>query len=96
VKPKPIPVPICPSCGREAKNPNPGYIETFFKCGWCVADGHNIWFWGVIHPLAAKNVKKVVPCWRRDQYGWPIEWITNRPVLSFFRIIVHNLRKVIG
>lgn len=40
--------------------------------------------------------KKPLSWWRKDQYGWPIEWITNRPVLSALRLVLQNIRKVTG
>ena len=27
------------------------------------------------------------PWWKRDSDGWPIEWITNKPFLSFLHLV---------
>jgi len=50
----------------------------------------------VCGPAGKLFKQKPGPWWRVDAYGWPIEWITNRPVLSFFRLIFQNIRKVTG
>lgn len=92
-----IPVPICPSCGREAANDHPGYLDQFFQCGHCVAGGRPLFFWGTIHALAAPNVKKRAPWWSRDQDGWPIERIMNLPAWRYWlRVVAQNIRKVTG
>lgn len=33
------------------------------------------------------------PWWRKDRHGWPIEYITGRPVRNFVRTILQNVRK---
>lgn len=38
-----------------------------------------------------------LPWWWLDQFGWPIVRITNRPAWHWWaRVLVQNLRKVIG
>lgn len=36
------------------------------------------------------------PWWRRDRLGWPIETIKGKPASNFIRILLQNLRKLIG
>jgi hypothetical protein len=36
------------------------------------------------------------PWYLKDKFGWPIERFKNKPVKSFIRIIIQNLRKIIG
>jgi hypothetical protein len=36
-----------------------------------------------------------IPWWRKDSLGYPIETYKGKPVKSFFRIVIQNLRKLI-
>jgi hypothetical protein len=37
---------------------------------------------------------KLLPWWRKDSLGWPIETFKGRPVCNFIRIVCQNVRKV--
>ncbi len=53
---------------------------------------------GIMEGLAAieyQSARKVLPWWRKDALGWPIETFKGRPVKSAIRIICQNIRKVI-
>ncbi len=39
---------------------------------------------------------KNLPWYMKDKYGWPIERPIDRPIFSFVRVVVQNIRKVIG
>lgn len=36
-----------------------------------------------------------IPWWRCDFTGWPIETFKGRPIASFVRIVLQNIRKII-
>jgi len=42
-----------------------------------------------------QSARKVLPWWRKDALGWPIETFKGKPVNSAIRIICQNIRKVI-
>jgi hypothetical protein len=48
-----------------------------------------------LHELAAR-IDAVLPWWRTDKHGWPIETYIGKPVKSAVRIIFQNVRKVTG
>lgn len=53
---------------------------------------------GIMEALAAieyQSSRKVLPWWRKDALGWPIETFKGKPVKSAIRIICQNIRKVI-
>jgi len=53
---------------------------------------------GIMEALAAieyQAARKVLPWWRKDALGWPIETFKGKPVKSAIRIICQNIRKVI-
>ncbi len=53
---------------------------------------------GIMQALAAieyQSLRKVLPWWRKDALGWPIETFKGKPVKSAIRIICQNIRKVI-
>lgn len=53
---------------------------------------------GIMEVLAAieyQSARKVLPWWRKDALGWPIETFKGKPVESAIRIICQNIRKVI-
>ena len=37
-----------------------------------------------------------LPWYKKDRLGWPITTFKNKPIKSVLRIIVQNIRKVIG
>lgn len=48
-----------------------------------------------MHELA-ERIDAVLPWWRMDKHGWPIETYIGKPVKSAVRIICQNIRKVTG
>ena len=53
---------------------------------------------GIMEALAAiqyQSARKVLPWWRKDALGWPIETFNGKPVKSALRIICQNIRKII-
>jgi hypothetical protein len=53
---------------------------------------------GIMEALAAieyQSARRVLPWWRKDALGWPIETFKCKPVQSAIRIICQNIRKVI-
>ena len=38
---------------------------------------------------------KDLPWYRKDKLGWPIETFKNKPVKSFIRLVLQNIRKII-
>jgi len=37
---------------------------------------------------------KLLPWWRKDKLGWPIETVKGRYVSNFIRIVMMNIRKL--
>jgi hypothetical protein len=53
---------------------------------------------GIFEALAAieyQSARKVLPWWRKDALGWPIETFKGKPVKSAIRIVCQNIRKII-
>lgn len=40
--------------------------------------------------------KNTWPWWRKDKYGWPIEYEIGRPVKNFIRLVILNLKKALA
>ena len=40
-------------------------------------------------------MNKELPWWRKTALGWPIETYEGKPVKSFFRLVLQNIRKVV-
>ena len=40
-------------------------------------------------------MNKELPWWRKTALGWPIETYKGKPVKSFFRLIIQNIRKFV-
>jgi|688.fasta_scaffold1347136_2 hypothetical protein len=38
---------------------------------------------------------KSLPWYRKDKLGWPIETSENKPIRSFIRLVLQNIRKFI-
>lgn len=50
---------------------------------------------GALAAIEYQSARKVLPWWRKDAQGWPIETFKGKPVKSAIRIICQNIRKVI-
>lgn len=48
-----------------------------------------------LHELC-ERIDRVMPWWRTDRDGRPIETFMGRPIQSFVRIVLQNLRKITG
>lgn len=40
--------------------------------------------------------RNMLPWWKKDRFGWPIESIKGQRFNSFMRIICQNIRKITG
>lgn len=40
-----------------------------------------------------EEILRLLPWWRKDYYGWPIETYVGKPIKSFCRLVCINLKK---